>query len=915
MHAVFEALRSPRLPGLLVGLCVGIAVLLLRMTSVLEPWELLAYDWSMKTRPSVRALDSRIMLIGITEQDIQAMGRWPLTDATLARVLDKLLQHQPRAIGIDIYRDIPVPPGQKALESVLATHPNIIMVMKFGRDAHARVNPPAVLRGTDRVAFNDLLLDRDGIVRRGLLFMDEGEESASSFALRLAIQYLQAAGITPQPDLVNPQHLRLGQTTFRPLEPNDGGYVGVDARGYQVLLDYMGTSRPVPSYPLSTLLAGQIPGEAIQGKIVLVGVTATSVPDVFHIPDSSGLVGDRGTVYGVLVHAVMVNQLLGAALDGLSPLATLSEPQESLWILMWGLLGGLIGYLGRSTVRFVVLTISGLVLLGLIAQTAMMKGWWIPLIPPALAWFMSAALITAYLMSREKKDRAVLMQLFSRHVSPEVAETIWQQRHQFWEGGRPRSQKVMVTVLFSDLEGFTSVSEKMDAQALLDWTNAYIEIMAEVVMKHGGIVDDYFGDAIKANFGVPLARTSEAEIRQDAMNAVNCALAMEREMMRINELWQQQRLPTARMRIGIFTGPAVAGSLGSAQRLKYTTIGDSVNIAARLESFVKDSWEPNPGESPCRILIGESTLQYLDEQFQTQRLGEMSLKGKSQRVIVYRLFGRGEQSCGDATKEDRMNSSKLTATISILTLVLGSVVPPLGAEEQSQKPMTQVEERQKEAISTKEKQKKVTSTMVAPVYRPPLRGAPGGRLGGGTRGRDQTFVLSVLAPNHTGLTVQEQPVLYWYLSKPITSSMEFTLIGDGIKPIVETTLKPPFEAGVQRLRLADFGVHLNPGKQYRWFVALVVDPQRRSKDILAGGTIERSEFSEGMAAKLSRADKEKTARIYAEEGFWYDAVASITELIEKAPKDISLREQRASLLQQVGLAEVSEYDLSARTGE
>src|SRR5881628_224666 len=94
--------------------------ILLRMTSVLEPWELLAYDWSMKTRPSVRALDSRIMLIGITEQDIQAMGRWPLTDATLARALDKLLQHQPRAIGIDIYRDIPVPPGQKALESVLA---------------------------------------------------------------------------------------------------------------------------------------------------------------------------------------------------------------------------------------------------------------------------------------------------------------------------------------------------------------------------------------------------------------------------------------------------------------------------------------------------------------------------------------------------------------------------------------------------------------------------------------------------------------------------------------------------------------------------------------------------------------------------------------------------------------------------
>ena len=905
MRAVVEALRSPRLAGLLVGLFVGIAVLLVRMTSVLEPWELLAYDWSLKARPSVKALESRITLIGITEEDIQAMGRWPLTDAMLARALDKLLQYQPRAIGVDIYRDIPVPPGQDALESVLTTHPNIIMVMKFGRDAHARVNPPAVLRGTDQIGFNDLLVDRDGIVRRGLLFMDEGEEIATSFPLRFALQYLQAEGITPQPDAVNPQYLRLGQTSFRPLEPNDGGYVGVDARGYQVLLDYVGAGRPVPSYPLSALLSGQIAREAVRDKVVLVGVTATSVPDVFNIPYSAAPVSGHTTVYGVLIHAAMANQLLAAALDGLSPLSTLSELQETLWILMWGLLGGLIGYLGRSTLRFLVLTISGLVLLGLIAQAAMMKGWWIPLIPPALAWFMSAALITAYLVSKEKKERATLMQLFSRHVSPEVAETIWQQRHQFWEGGRPRSQNVMLTVLFSDLEGFTSVSEKMDAQGLLDWTNAFIEVMAEVVMKHGGIVDDYFGDAIKANFGVPLARTSEAELRLDAMNAVNCALAMEREMWRINEVCQERQLPTARMRIGIFTGPAVAGSLGSAQRLKYTTIGDSINIAARLESFGKDTWEPNPGESPCRILIGESTLRYLDQQFKTQWIGELSLKGKQDKVTVYRLIGRAEHYGGEATKEDRMNSLKLTATIPILTLVLGAAVPALGAEEQSQKPMTQGEE----------KQKKATSTMAAPVYKPPTRGAPGGRLGGGTRGREQTFTLSVLAPTHTGLTVQEQPVLYWYLSKPLTSAIEFTVIGDGIKPITETTLKPPFEAGVQRLRLADFGVHLSPGKQYRWFVALVVDPKRRSKDILAGGSIERSEFSQSGTGKLSRAGKEEAARIYAEEGFWYDAVAAITELIEKAPKDISLREQRASLLQQVGLSEISEYDLSVKAGE
>src|SRR5207249_7270981 len=123
------------------------------------------YDWSLKARPSVKVLESRITLIGITEEDIQAMGRWPLTDAMLARALDKLLQYQPRAIGVDIYRDIPVPPGQDALESVLTTHPNIIMVMKFGRDAHARVNPHGVLRGSDQLGLHHLLADRDGTVR------------------------------------------------------------------------------------------------------------------------------------------------------------------------------------------------------------------------------------------------------------------------------------------------------------------------------------------------------------------------------------------------------------------------------------------------------------------------------------------------------------------------------------------------------------------------------------------------------------------------------------------------------------------------------------------------------------------------------------------------------------------------------
>jgi len=260
-----------------------------------------------------------------------------------------------------------------------------------------------------------------------------------------------------------------------------------------------------------------------------------------------------------------------------------------------------------------------------------------------------------------------------------------------------------------------------------------------------------------------------------------------------------------------------------------------------------------------------------------------------------------------------MNAIKSTGLVSILTLAAGLLFCTPGAEAEEKKPTPQVgaEAQEKKPVpQVEQKQKKASTTVAAPVYKPPVRGAPGGRVGGGTRGADQTFMLSVLAPNHTGLTTKEQPVLYWYLTKTISTPMEFTLIDDGIKPLIETSMKPPFQAGVQRVRVEDFGVKLMPGKQYRWFVALVVDPERRSKDVLAGGTIERSALPEAAALKLSKADKSEAPLIYAETGLWYDAVAAITDLIDAAPKDAALRAQRASLLRQVGLKEIAEYDLS-----
>jgi hypothetical protein len=137
--------------------------------------------------------------------------------------------------------------------------------------------------------------------------------------------------------------------------------------------------------------------------------------------------------------------------------------------------------------------------------------------------------------------------------------------------------------------------------------------------------------------------------------------------------------------------------------------------------------------------------------------------------------------------------------------------------------------------------------------------------------------------------------------------MEFTLIDEDLtQPVVEKMMSPPFEAGIQQLRLADFGVHLAPGRQYQWSVTLVANPKRRSKDVLGGATIERLDLPGATASKLMKADQSEAVRLYAEQGYSYDAMAVLTDLIAKNPTDATLRRGRAALLQQVGLSEIAD---------
>jgi adenylate cyclase len=197
-----------------------------------------------------------------------------------------------------------------------------------------------------------------------------------------------------------------------------------------------------------------------------------------------------------------------------------------------------------------------------------------------------------------------------------------------------------VTVLFSDLMNFTPVAERLTPDQLMDWLNNYMETMAGLVIAHGGVVDDYYGDAIKSNFGVPLPRTSAQEIRQDAANALRCALAMRRKMEELVAGWNFEG-PQVKVRVGIATGQVVAGCLGSVQRMKYTTIGDVVNTAARLETYGKEI--PERLLDPyCQVMVAASTAAHLGDEFWLEPVGTLQLKGKSQGVEVFALMGTNE---------------------------------------------------------------------------------------------------------------------------------------------------------------------------------------------------------------------------------------------------------------------------------
>ena len=370
-----------------IALSVAGALLSLSGTGMFQLLEWAALDALFRLRPSESG-DPRVLIVGVDEEDISQIGQWPISDAMLAQALKNLRALQPRAIGLDIYRDLTVEPGHAELVEVFESTPNLIGVEKFSGDA---VAPPPILKKQDRVAINDIVLDADGKVRRGLLSTHRDGKTQLSLGAMLGLMYLESEGITPTQ--TDDGAIALGQARFRRFEGNDGAYVRADAGGYQLLLNFRGPPGHFDTVSLRDVLHDRVPVEAIRDRIVLIGVTARSLNDFFYNPYTTR---NSSPPAGVEIHAHLASIIVSATLDGRPLMKTLSAPVEGLWIVIWCWSSAIFGCWVARDKKAAIGSIAAIASPMAITYLAFLGGWWVPVVPSVLGALAAAAIAIGY---------------------------------------------------------------------------------------------------------------------------------------------------------------------------------------------------------------------------------------------------------------------------------------------------------------------------------------------------------------------------------------------------------------------------------------------------------------------------------------------------------------------------------------
>jgi adenylate cyclase len=602
-------------------------------------------------RKDLRARGARepITLVEVDEDSIRAsnvrLQKWPRD--WYARLIDRASAGGANTIGLDVYLTEAggVTNEDKAADQTLADSisnaGNVVLAEKLPAGGTPALVPlPQFADGAWAVGFVDLPQDGDRFVRSAfltnLLGADDGKQEVKvSFASMLAQGFTET-----QLAKTGELSLQLGDRAI-PLR-NDGS-LQIDFRGRSPAFrrvsardilcdDFKQTSAPDIKCDDSRKPADDL----FKDRIVIIGATNNDAPDLFTTPfyqpaafpnqpllrlfDRNLPTAPKLTP-GIEVHANVVTTLLnGGYLTRpryLWQIAFVFVPLALVALAVFWM-RALLGLITTLAVGFAVLAVSSWAFdsHGTILPLASAELSVLGLLAPAS--FLLRYAHERAMREEKEAERAAIMDIFSRCVSPEVADTLWQQRGDLVMGGERRN----ITLIFTDIRGFTTLSENVDSEIVVGWLNEYFSRMHKIVCAYGGHINKYIGDGLMIVFGAPIERGDKLEARA----AVSCGLEMLAEVERINRDWEGTGRPRLAIGVGVHTGEATCGVVGAEGRLEYTIIGDTVNLAARLESTTKEKGVP--------MVISAATAALLGVDYETRELGDVTVKGKTQSTQV-----------------------------------------------------------------------------------------------------------------------------------------------------------------------------------------------------------------------------------------------------------------------------------------
>lgn len=649
--------------GIALGAIAAGVVLALGAAGLLDLPELKTYDWRMRLAARHPSVDRDIALVEINDTTIREMspifGHWPWPRLALSYVVDYLKTAQARAIAIDIA--LPEPDivaeyeiggdrwtgkqSDQALAESVKQAGNVIMLaeatdpgLEHGQtdqtaaawrgspySADGRAEPrPVILPPYQALAdasagfgHNFLILDPDGPARRMSPFVESGGKQLPSLGVAAA---LAAGGFRPSDVRVEADTLLIGDRRV-PLV-----HQTVENREqWSMLINYrapglVNGQRPYPSYEFrhvflsaQQLLAGTKPmidPTAFRNKIVFIGFTAAGLMDVFDTPVTADT---SGKIPGIQLHASMADSILSNHF--IRPASSTSRIAS---VITGGIAIALVATL-VPLVPAVMLSLGVLAGWTWVTVQAFGAGLWLNLIQPFSGGVLALFFATAYQYVVEGREKRNVQRLFGRYVSPDVYAQLTANPELAQLGGRRRD----MTVLFSDIRGFTTVTEKGNPEALVEQLNEYFTRMVEVVFRHHGTVDKFVGDMVMALFGAPLDDQDHAE------HALQAALEMVRELGVLNRGWAARGMAQLDIGIGVNSGDMIAGNIGSSSIMSYTVIGDNVNLGSRLESLNK--------EYKTRIIMSDATQTRLKGDYPVRPLGDVVVKGKSKALSIFEV--------------------------------------------------------------------------------------------------------------------------------------------------------------------------------------------------------------------------------------------------------------------------------------